>query len=450
VTDEFRFSGCSALFIGAHPDDIEIGAGGTVVKMIRTGWDVGYCVVTSEADPAVAQIRKSEARAAAAILGIQLHRITFLDFPDTIFRPTGEAVDKLRQVLANMNFDPDLVLTHTLADSHNDHRGVHEFVRAVFRRKPILSFAVVNSLVSSEFTPRIFVEVETYKDAKLKALRTFQSQAGRINEKNIELLCQTFSANLGLAPQTEAFEFLLQEGSEDLLYLVLSLNDCPFHNLWYPLLREQPLALIHSVPPYRKKKDWNWPMDKEREGIEYLYKTFSIMWHDRHPIESFSSDSPHLDRILNNYNLLLAGSGASNKIIRDYFDHFRGLRYVITYFMPDYTDLAIQDRISNKKIFASYANDEFENRQVLNDIGILTIMPNPLKETRMLIGCMGIHGFGTLGAIKIISDRSLIQSLLDLVDLPLRDRGIQILVDHNLQRNRISIRKESLHIIGLN
>ena len=449
MTDESRFSACSALFIGAHPDDIEIGAGGTVVKMIRTGWDVGYCVVTSEADPIVAQNRKSEARTAASILGIQPHRIIFLDFPDTNFRPTGEAVGKLRQVLADMNFDPDLVFTHTFADSHNDHRGVHEFVRAVFRRKPILNFAVVNSLVSSEFTPMIFVEIETCRDTKLRALGAFQSQAGRVNEKNIDHLCQIFSADLGLAPQTEAFEFLLQEGSEDLLYLLLSLNDSPFHNLWYPLLREKPLALIHSVPPYRKKKDWNWPMDREREGIEYLYKTFSIVWHDRHPIESFSSDSPSLDRILYNYNLLLTGSGASNKIIRDYFDHFRGLRYVVTYFMPDYTDLAIQDQISNEKIFASYANDEFGDRQVLNDIGILTIMPNPLKETRMLIGCMGIHGFGTLGAIKIISDRSLIQSLLDLVDLPLKGGGIQILVDHNLQRNHISIRKESLHIIGL-
>ncbi|MDD5007631.1 MAG: PIG-L family deacetylase [Syntrophorhabdaceae bacterium] len=435
-----------ALFVGAHPDDIEIGAGGTVAKLAGSGWDVWYCVLTSESDIAVAQARKMEAQNAAHTLGIKPDRVILLDLPDARLEATGETVAQLREVLENRKVDPDIVFTHTLADSHNDHRAVHNIVLATFRKKPILSFAVVNSLIRSEFRPKVFAEIGPYRNVKREALMRHVSQSTRINEEAIENINKVFSADLSL-DETEPFEVILQEGAEDLLYLVLSLNDCPFHNFWYPLLREQPLVVIHSVPIYRKTIHYGWTANKEQEGIELLYETFSRMWHDRHPVTSKSSVNPSANGYLQTSNILLCGSSASNQFINNHFNNFKGIRYITGHSMPDYTNLAINDLVSSKKITAHYEKDDSGNYIVTKDFGILTVMRNPVRETRSLIGCMGIHGFGTFGCLRAICERGLLKELLPFLDFPLLSKGIQVLIEYDILNNVIGIDRKSLHII---
>ena len=79
-----------ALAIGAHPDDIEFGAGGTVARWVEEGWDVRYLIVTSgqrgvqdpRQDPeAFGRLREEEARAAAKVCGVD--SVTFLGYMDT-------------------------------------------------------------------------------------------------------------------------------------------------------------------------------------------------------------------------------------------------------------------------------------------------------------------------------------------------------------------------------
>lgn len=435
------------LFVGAHPDDIEIGAGGTIAKLAGSGWDVWYCVLTSEYDIAVAQQRKGEAQNAALALGIKPERVILLDLPDAHLEATGDTVAQLRGVLENHKVSPDIVFTHTLADSHNDHRAVHNIVLSTFRKKPILFFAVVNSLIQSEFRPKVFVEVGQYKNVKQESLMRHVSQSTRIDKKAIENINKVFSTDLGL-DETEPFEVILQEGAEDLLYLVLSLNDCPFHNFWYPLLREQPLVVIHSVPVYRKNIHYGWTANKEQEGIELLYETFAKMWHDRHPVISKSSVNPSAEGYLQTSNILLCGSSASNQFIINHFNNFNGIRYITEHSMPDYTNLAIKDLASSKRIAAHYEKDDSGNYIVIKDFGILTVMRNPVHETRSLIGCMGIHGFGTFGCLRVICERGLLKELLPFIDFPLRSIGIQVLVEYDIRNDVIEIDGKSLHIIS--
>jgi len=79
-----------ALVVGAHPDDIEFGAGGTIARWTDDGWDVRYVIVTSGqrgvqdagADPeAFGRLREDEARAAAKVCGVA--EVTFLGYMDS-------------------------------------------------------------------------------------------------------------------------------------------------------------------------------------------------------------------------------------------------------------------------------------------------------------------------------------------------------------------------------
>jgi len=444
--EEPIFSRPSALFVGAHPDDIEIGAAGTVAKLAHSGWDIGYCVLTTELDPSISRVRSKEATEAAGILGVPPERIILLDFPDSHLEVTGETVGKLRGALEECGFDPDIVFTHTHSDSHNDHRAAYELVLATFRKKPVLSFAVVNSLIRSEFKPKVFVETSQQAVKKRDALRAHRSQGMRIDEAAIDDLNGSFLPEGGFN-KAEPFELVLQEGAETLLYMVLGLNDSPFHNFWYPLLHEQPLLVIHSVPVYRRKRDHRWSSSKEQEGVELLYESFAKMWYEQNPVTSKNSDNPAVENHLYTSNVLLSGSAASNQFIRTYFDHFQGLRYFIDYSMPDYKDLAIVDKLTGEKGYAQYLDDGFGTSTLKQDSGILTIMKNPMHTTRTFFGCMGIHGFGTLGCFKVLCKHDLLRELLSIIDLPLQNKGFQVIIDHDVQENEIHIKYDSLHII---
>jgi LmbE family N-acetylglucosaminyl deacetylase len=120
-----------ALAIGAHPDDAEFGAGGTLARWIDAGAEVTILVVTDGSkgtwDPAVdpadlATVRQSEARSAAATLGGAA--TTFLGHPDGELEVTRELRRELCQWIRRIR--PDVVLTHDpwqRYQLHPDHRA---------------------------------------------------------------------------------------------------------------------------------------------------------------------------------------------------------------------------------------------------------------------------------------------------------------------------------------
>jgi LmbE family N-acetylglucosaminyl deacetylase len=121
------------LAFGAHPDDIEIGCGGTVRKLIEHGWlAVHVCVTSGEAGSStidratLAATREQEARRAAAVLGSE--RVEFLRAPDGLTQYSREqkiaVIDLIRAVR------PEILFVHASSDAFPDHRVVHELVMA--------------------------------------------------------------------------------------------------------------------------------------------------------------------------------------------------------------------------------------------------------------------------------------------------------------------------------
>lgn len=454
-TSKLNTSSKVALFVGAHPDDIELGAGGTAALLAQQSWSVWFLILTSEHDEKVAQTRKSEAVKAAERLSIPSDQVLFADLPDAHLVCNGKSVAAVRNLLVTNSLEPDIILTHTAADSHKDHREAHELVVASVRRSAILGFGVVNSLVRSDghagsFAPRVYVDVGRFYNRKVEALACHVSQKARIDLERVNKLCNEHGETIG-AEFSEAFDLLVQEDtSPQQLALAMGLNDSPFHRFWLPLISERKLVIIHAVPVWRRSREFWWPSDGDRVGISRLYRTFNDVWHGRVPIEDHSCEGTAIERLLDSNDILLSGGAVSNHITRGYYNHFSNIRYVVDYTMPDYSDTRIADRSGQTTIRAKYSRPNVHGtRSVVSDVGILTIMPNPMCTDRVLIGCMGIHSFGSLACFLSLSDSRLLRDLTKLVRLPLQKTGYQVLIDYDVREEYATIRPSSFHVFEL-
>jgi LmbE family N-acetylglucosaminyl deacetylase len=128
----------SVLALGAHPDDIEIAAGGTLLSLAKRhpGMRVKYVLLTGAAE------RQHEARAAAraftpgADLGVELYELPDGRLPAVY----GQVKEVLENVAAS--FRPDVILAPFPGDAHQDHRTVGELVPTAFRDQLCLAYEI--------------------------------------------------------------------------------------------------------------------------------------------------------------------------------------------------------------------------------------------------------------------------------------------------------------------
>ncbi|MAX66223.1 MAG: PIG-L deacetylase family protein [Bacteriovoracaceae bacterium] len=124
------------LFIGAHPDDIEFGCGGTVAKLVKAGHLCTFLIATngdqgSHSIPKtqLAQIRKQEAIEAAKTLGV--NDVRFLELPDGLTHFTFD--DKMAMIELIRETKPYAVFTHSKFDHHPDHEIIHKLSIAAIK-----------------------------------------------------------------------------------------------------------------------------------------------------------------------------------------------------------------------------------------------------------------------------------------------------------------------------
>ena len=435
------------LAIGAHADDIEIGAGGTIARLVLEGMRVSICILTDEADKDIAISRRNEAVKAAHELGVISDRVFFCGMLDGQLVADSNTVGAVRQILSNANINPALVITHATNDSHNDHRAAAQITLSAFRKTSILHYSIPNSSIVSDFSPRIFVDITKYGGKKNSALlaHTSQDSAGRILWEIIERAEHEYGQRIE-ADIAEAYELTIQQGGHRGQEIVKYLNDCPFHQFWFSLIKNDPIINIHAVPVARRHKEYDWPIDKDREGMAYLRRAFTKFWYGPPPIDEFSCGTEGVDRFLYNSNILLSGGAVSNGITRNQFNHFPGLRYTIDYDMPDYRNIRIRDSRSGQPITSEYMDDEFGNKIPCVDKGILTVMQNPMAEGKHIIGCMGIHGFGSLGCYKALAERGILREIL-AAQQKINQLGFQVIVLYDVGLRRAKIDWSTLHEI---
>jgi LmbE family N-acetylglucosaminyl deacetylase len=127
------------LAIGAHPDDIEIGCCGTILKLVEQGALSAMCWVVLSGEGERAQ--EARASAEAVLSGVPEKQLILRDFRDGFFPYDGGEIKNFFESLKS-EFSPDLILTHQRADLHQDHRVSCELTWNTFRDHLILEYEV--------------------------------------------------------------------------------------------------------------------------------------------------------------------------------------------------------------------------------------------------------------------------------------------------------------------
>jgi LmbE family N-acetylglucosaminyl deacetylase len=127
------------LAIGAHSDDIEIGCGGTILKLIEQGSvaEVWWVVLTGESTRAAEARRSAE----AMLAGVPSTRVIIKDFRDGYFPYDDGEIKRFFEELKG-EVSPDVVLTHQRADLHQDHRVTCELTWNTFRDHLVLEYEI--------------------------------------------------------------------------------------------------------------------------------------------------------------------------------------------------------------------------------------------------------------------------------------------------------------------
>jgi LmbE family N-acetylglucosaminyl deacetylase len=126
----------SVLAIGAHPDDIEIGAGGLLLRLAESGLRARYVVLTGTAE------RQQEARNAAHSFmpGADLS-IDLFDLPEGRLPAVWDRAKDLLEEVAR-SCAPDVIIAPSPHDAHQDHRTIGEIVPTVFRDQLYLAYEI--------------------------------------------------------------------------------------------------------------------------------------------------------------------------------------------------------------------------------------------------------------------------------------------------------------------
>ena len=166
------------LLLGAHADDIEIGCGGTVLRLLaeHPGAEVRYVCFSATPERAV------EARAAAAALAAGASRLTvdLHDFRDSFF-PWQDPV-RIKETFGAIRktFEPDVVFTHHRADLHQDHALVAQLTWTAFRDHLVFEYEIPK-YEGDLGHPNVYVPLDD-ATARRKidlVLRSYASQAGK-------------------------------------------------------------------------------------------------------------------------------------------------------------------------------------------------------------------------------------------------------------------------------
>lgn len=201
-----------ALVLAPHTDDGELGAGGSIAKMVEQGIEVHYAAF-STAEESLEQLglpkdmTKKEVKSATAILGVKPEHLYIHNFP---VRKLNYVRQEILEILVGLKkeINPDLVLMPCLHDIHQDHSTVATEAIRAFKHTSMLGYELIWNNLS--FDTHCFIKLEErHLNTKYEACKEYRSQVSRsyMNKEFIFSLASVRGVQIG-SQYAEAFEMI--------------------------------------------------------------------------------------------------------------------------------------------------------------------------------------------------------------------------------------------------
>ena len=201
-----NFFGKRVLFLGAHPDDIELGCVALLHHIVKQTEVLCVTLSDNQKNPDLKNV-KDEHYEAMAVLGVSKEKIVLGPFTTRIFPDARQEI--LEYFLQfRKDFKPDLIFVHSKQDMHQDHNTMTDEALRAFRGITVLGFDVVRS--THNFFPHFLVEVtEEDVNKKIEALSKYETYRDRYYF-NAELTRSIMVRHGALAerPFAEGFDIL--------------------------------------------------------------------------------------------------------------------------------------------------------------------------------------------------------------------------------------------------
>jgi LmbE family N-acetylglucosaminyl deacetylase len=194
----------TVLAVGAHPDDVEIGAGGTLLVHKRLGGTVAILTLSHGAQGASRIAGADESRRAAEIIGADLY---LGELQDDHIGEGADSIAAVARVVAQVR--PTVIYTHSVHDVHADHRSAHHAVMAAAGGVARV-YCFQSPSATVDFRPARFVAIDSDLDRKIAAIGAFAAQAparGYLDEDLIRSTARYWS-RFGDSSYAEAFEVI--------------------------------------------------------------------------------------------------------------------------------------------------------------------------------------------------------------------------------------------------
>lgn len=234
------------LAIFAHPDDVELTVGGTMLKMKHLGYRTGALDVTR------GEMGTRGTPAGRAIEAAEASRILKLDVRENLGLPDGHVlvtdIERTKMVRAIRRLKPKVILTHQIGDPHPDHDHVAMLVRESARLSSMKRYdeetgddkiavpVVAHNTFSRRIEPSFIVDISDFLEAKMDGIRAYRSQFydPESTEPETRLTAKTFVDEL--ANRSRYFGSLIGAAAGEPFFVREALNiDDPIALLTRPM-----------------------------------------------------------------------------------------------------------------------------------------------------------------------------------------------------------------------